>query len=105
MAADNVIERAIEEIADGLPINWSAIESGIQNEEQREYLECLRVLGDIADVHRSTDAEQASNEETMARTDPGPEGASAEGAGQWGRYPLLQKVGEGAFGSVYRAWD
>ena len=70
MAADNVIERAIEEIADGLPINWSAIESGIQNEEQREYLECLRVLGDIADVHRSTDAEQASNEETMARTDP-----------------------------------
>jgi hypothetical protein len=105
MAADNVIERAIEEIADGLPINWSAIESGIQNDEQREYLECLRVLGGIADVHRSTDAEQASNEETVARGDPGPEGASAEGAGQWGRYPLLQKVGEGAFGSVYRAWD
>src|SRR5258707_6226479 len=106
MAADNLVERAIEEIADGLPINWSAIESGAQSDDEREYLRCLRILDDIAGVHRSTEGEpSASSEETVAAVSAGRAGATAERVDPWGRYQLVQKVGEGTFGSVYRAWD
>ena len=47
------IDRAIDDIADGAPIDWDALDSQAPDDE-RELLKCLRILGDIADLHRST---------------------------------------------------
>ena len=47
------IDRAIEGIADGQPLDWDALGSQATDDDQ-ELLKCLRILGDIADLHRST---------------------------------------------------
>jgi predicted Ser/Thr protein kinase len=105
MLAGNVVDVAIERIADGVAVDWHALESGASDED-REFLKCLQVLDGLAGLHRSTDADgsavDASVEET---TDRVPGAAIAERSDIWGRHRLLQKIGEGSFGSVYRAWD
>ena len=117
MRADDVVDRAVEGIADGQPVDWDLLESWAQTEEERERLKCLRILGEIAELHRSTrDPFETSSDRTRepfeatsgqtidreARTsDTLPDGTSE----MWGRYHLIEKVGEGSFGSVYRAVD
>jgi hypothetical protein len=105
MQAGNVVDVAIERIADGMPVDWNALESGASDED-REFLKVLQVLDGLAGLHRSTDADgsavDASVEET---TDRLPGAAVGERSDVWGRHRLLQKIGEGSFGSVYRAWD
>jgi len=53
MLAGNVVDVAIERIADGVPVDWHALESGASDED-REFLKCLQVLDGLAGLHRST---------------------------------------------------
>ena len=105
MLAGNVVDVAIERIADGMPVDWNALESGASDED-REFLKVLQVLDGLAGVHRSTDADGSSIDASVEETtDRIPGAALGERSDVWGRHRLLQKIGEGSFGSVYRAWD
>ena len=99
--SEAVLDEAIEQIADGLTVDWSAIDR-VAPGRAREWAKSLRVLNDIVMLHR--DAAADYEETTMATAAPA-NGAPSPAPDTWGKYRLTNKVGEGSYGSVYRAWD
>jgi serine/threonine-protein kinase len=103
MPADDAIARAANDVADGRAVDWAALGGRVQGSQALEQLECLRIIGAIADLHRSGDESTQSLDQTAPLDSSH---APPENAGEpWGRYRLLGSVGSGTFGSVYRAWD
>jgi serine/threonine protein kinase len=74
---DKLVSSVAASVLDGTPIDWAAVESSA--DASRPVLAQLRVLAAVADVHRAPN--------------------------QWGHLRLLERIGHGAFGDVYRAWD
>src|SRR5262245_44486798 len=68
-------------VADGKPVDWDSAAQSITSEEDRRLLAELRFITHL--VGRSA---PQSNE-------------------FWGSLRLLEHVGRGSFGDVYRAWD
>ncbi len=96
-----IIEGPLSDLAgavlDRTPIDWDAAES-IADDSCRPVVAQLKVLATLADVHRrlhlqdhfETAARAAEQDETLTR---------------WGHLRILERIGRGAFGEVYRAWD
>jgi serine/threonine-protein kinase len=72
-------------ILDGTPPDWGRLERS-DDGDTRALAEQLRVLSAVARVHRA-------------------DAVDRDGLGRWGHLRLLEQVGAGAFGDVYRAWD
>src|SRR3954468_19418885 len=89
-----------ESIADGAPIDWDAGGAGA-GERDRVLIGQLRVLSDLAGLHRSLPA--AVSEPRLATAERHPLAAPA--IGNWAHLALLERLGGGTFGDVYRAWD
>jgi TolB-like protein len=92
------IDALIESIADGGTIDWAAIEASASDERQRRLIGHLRLVAGVAEVHRTTPADDEPEAPTSAAV-------SAEAIPRWGHLLLLEKIGEGTFGEVYRARD
>jgi serine/threonine protein kinase len=99
--SEAVVDEAIEQIADGLAVDWSAIDRGAPG-RAREWANSLRVLNDIVKLHRDAAADY---EQTTMSTAAPTNAAPSPSPDTWGKYTLTNKVGEGSYGSVYRAWD
>ena len=69
-------------ILDGTSIDWDAVKSNA-DESDRPLIDHLQRLAGVADVHRRPDVRVES----------------------WGHLRVLERIGGGAFGEVYRAWD
>ena len=110
----------VDAVLEGRPVDWDAAES-IISESERALLADLRAVAGIASFHAQSSAGEhfraavsdlasvspplansdvpSSSSTNAATVDAIPEGAT------WGSLKVLERVGQGAFGDVYRAQD
>ena len=100
---------AARAIAAGRAVDWAAIESsGTVSDSLKALLGELKVVADIAALHRSLpdpSAGSAPSSDSMASSLSAETIATPPETATWGSLRLLERVGQGAFGDVYRAWD
>ncbi len=83
------------EVSDGRPVDWDAVIPADASDTSRRVVAELRRVAAVVHAHRSGD-------------DPPSDASDAAGSEPpqaWRHLVLLQTVGQGAFGTVYRAWD
>jgi serine/threonine-protein kinase len=95
--------RLANSISDGSEVDWSEAESSTDS-EQREMVRQLKALADIAAVHRGLQS-SVGPAVTLESTSPGLHRAVEAGPRRWGHLEIIDKVGTGSFGEVYRARD
>lgn len=88
-----------ESIADGSPIDWDAVEARASAEDQAIIRE-LRIVANLALLHRSLPADPLAPPAPTSRRS-----TRAPAIGNWGHLALVERLGGGAAGEVYRAWD
>ncbi len=88
-------DRATEDLAgailDGRAVNWAAAESSVA--AGRSLVPYLRIVARIAELYRNADSSRAPGQSSK----PAPT--------EWGHLRVRERIGLGAFGEVYRAWD
>jgi serine/threonine-protein kinase len=90
---DTLLDELAGAVLDGDRVDWA--HAGAQSDAAgHRLIEHLKVLEAVGSVHRSAAAETPSD--AAAETTPG---------GTWGHLRLLERLGQGATGAVYRAWD
>jgi eukaryotic-like serine/threonine-protein kinase len=105
----------VASVADGWPQDWTALEAKAADERTRKALRNLRIVAGIAEFHRGTET-ACPQGEGLSRPEIAPEESTTSGredearevaaeVGRWGRFELRKKLGEGAYGDVYSAYD
>ena len=100
-ASDRLVDDLAEAILDGTPIDWAAAGSSAEA-AARPLVRHLKVLAAIANLHRSTPAIASTLSERPVSLAERKVGDAPE---HWGHLRILEPVGSGASGEVYRAWD
>jgi eukaryotic-like serine/threonine-protein kinase len=95
------LDALLESVADGSEVDWDAAEAAA-DENQRRIVRNLRLVASIAQVHRSIPDEVSAG----PAPEPGlPTVGANEALQRWGHLLILETIGEGSFGDVYRARD
>src|SRR5262245_11167823 len=102
--ASNRLTDLATAIADGHEVDWEAVESSSRDEEERVTVRRLRAIADIGRAHAS--ATLSDSFSLSASLSAGVEPAASPEPGMtWGSLRIVERIGRGRFGDVYRAWD
>lgn len=85
-------EELIESVADRHAIDWERVEADAAGGEERTRYQAVRDVERMAEFHRS-----------LQRDAPG--AGTTPAIERWGELLVLEHVGAGASGDLYRAWD
>ena len=91
-------------ILDGARIDWAAVES-TSDAAEWELLSRLKILETVAEFHRRAPWLPSADEGPLATLRARPPAGAEPWPEAWGHLRLLDRIGEGGFGQVYRAWD
>lgn len=92
---DRALADVASSVADGTQVDWEEADVRVPDGDRR-LIPHLRLVENISRFYRTLPDEDAPASEQ------GPEGAPIE---RWGPLVLLERIGRGATGEVYRAWD
>ncbi|HET9191679.1 MAG TPA: protein kinase [Vicinamibacterales bacterium] len=91
-------------VADGRVLEWDRLESSARDDDERASIRRLRAIAAIGVAHAELTLSESSSESLSVRTLlQGVEDTSAPTI--WGPLRILERIGRGRFGDVYRAWD
>lgn len=93
-------------IADGTPVDWNAAESQAVAPSEREIVRHLRLVERIAQAHASllpAGSIPPLHDSLLHPSSGAP--PSSDAPVTWGPLTILEKIGRGTFGDVYRARD
>lgn len=102
MGADRQLLELAASISDGTPIDWSRIDARFAGADGAGVLRQLHLVEKVGSFHRSL---HESAREATAVMEAGFPSSVEPPKDRWGRYELRERVGEGSYGAVYRAWD
>lgn len=97
MVEDETLLGAAGRIADGEMVDWASITSSLRSDDDRAIADELALVAQIAAGHRQL------HQLLPVATDTPPN--LMAGRARWGHLDLLNIVGRGSYGTVYRAWD
>jgi serine/threonine-protein kinase len=109
---ERLLDSVAQAVSDGEAVDWARIDSTALDPETRELLHQLKVVANIADLHRKTARQDepgaSGGDADVARTSPHHTSVSIHEplpADTWSHLSLREVIGRGAYGTVYRAWD
>jgi serine/threonine protein kinase len=91
-------------IADGRPVDWEAVETSSRDQEERAVFRRLRAIADIGRAHAGVTLSDSFSLSTSLSAGPELTALPDPGA-TWGSLRIVERIGRGRFGDVYRAWD
>jgi|SoiMethySBSTD1v2_1073268.scaffolds.fasta_scaffold18669_6 hypothetical protein len=102
--ADDSLDQVAAAIADGVAVDWAKLAGQVTTPADRKRLANLRLIAAIADLHQALDVDPDPPSQDTTREVVTASSVPSSGE-RWGRYQLVEQIGAGSFGKVYRAWD
>lgn len=92
----------LESLADGVEVDWSALDSAATTDVERRRYRNLRLVARVAELHRTLvfDDEDGTPSPSLF-----PDKASGDDPTTWGHLSVRGRLASGAFGRIYRAHD
>jgi serine/threonine-protein kinase len=106
VAADERLLDIAAALADGTTVDWEAAAQSIAGDDDRRVLAELRFIADMARTTRGDSSIlTAAVPAPTAEREPDASGRHMVGEASWGPLKIIERVGRGTFGDIYRAWD
>ncbi|MFC1572073.1 serine/threonine-protein kinase [Candidatus Eisenbacteria bacterium] len=105
---DRLLESLGLDVSDGKDPDWSALEATAGGDRGRELIENLRSLSVMARFYRELrEQDQATRDGDGAEraVDKEDKPSPASSGRDWGHLEILEEIGHGTYGTVYRARD